>query len=136
MIRRTAPRRTRGVPAEIPAALVLLDCQPARRFSDDASQEGAQLAFDCFRDALRRRPERRDVVTERAPHSEIPVAMLIGRRNTHVPGAYKVAVGGVNRPLHGLDCRRVRDVVNFDVDRIDGEHAREVCKSDTREIAG
>jgi hypothetical protein len=41
----------------------------------------------------------------------------------------------VNRPLHGLDRRRVGDIVNFDVNRIDGEHAREVCKSNTREIA-
>jgi hypothetical protein len=62
------------------------------------------------------------------------VATFVGGRNAHVPGAYKMAVGGVNRPLHGLDRRRVRDVVNFDVDRIDGEHVREVCKADTREI--
>jgi hypothetical protein len=41
---------------------------------------------------------------------------------------------GVNRPFDGLDRCRVRDVVNLDVDRIDGEHVREVCKADTREI--
>ena len=60
--------------------------------------------------------------------------MLVGRRNADVPGAYEMAVGGVNRPLHGFDRRRIRDVVNFDVDRIDGEHVGEVCKSNTRKI--
>lgn len=60
--------------------------------------------------------------------------MLVGGRNAHVPGAYEMTVSGVNRPFHGLDRCRVRDVVNLDVDRIDGEHVREVCKADTREI--
>lgn len=124
----------RGVPAGILAASVLPDGQPARCFSDDTSQERAQLPFNGFRDALGRRPERSDVVTECAPHSEIPVAMFVGGRNAHVPGAYEMTVSGVNRPFHGLDRCRVRDVVNLDVDRIDGEHVREVCKADTREI--
>ena len=73
-------------------------------------------------------------MTERTPHPEIPIAMFVSSRHTHVPGAYEMTVSVLNRPLHGLDRRRVRDVVNFDVDRIDGEHVGEVCKSDTREI--
>jgi hypothetical protein len=74
-------------------------------------------------------------MTERTPHPQIPIAMFVSSRHTHVPGAYEMAVSVLNRPLHGLDRRRVRDVANFNVNRIDGEHEREVCKSGTREIA-
>jgi hypothetical protein len=40
----------------------------------------------------------------------------------------------VNRPLDGLDGRRVRNVVDLDVDRIDGKHVSELCKSGTRKF--
>lgn len=74
-------------------------------------------------------------MAERAFHSQIPVATFIGRRNAHVPSADQMAICIVDRPLHGLDHGRVGDIVNFDIDGIQGEHADEICKSGTRKIA-
>jgi len=63
------------------------------------------------------------------------VTAFVRRRHADVPRADEMAVRVVNRPLDRLDGRRVRDVVNLDVNRIqDGEHVLEPCKSGTRGI--
>ena len=74
-------------------------------------------------------------MAECALHPQIPVAALVGRRHEYVPRTDKVAVGAVNRPLHGLDCPSWR-VVNLDLNRIEREHALQMCKEGTRTITG
>src|SRR5260221_4831494 len=91
MIRRTVTAANARRAAEVSAVLVPFRCGPARRVGDDAAQKRAKLTLDGFGDAVGRRPERRDVVAERALHAEIPVAAFVGSRHAHVPRADEMA---------------------------------------------
>jgi hypothetical protein len=71
------------------------------------------------------------VVTESSSDVKVPAATFVGRRYSYVPGSHEVA----ERIFHCLpdreDHRRVGNVSNLDVNRVDDEHRSWRCKCGT-----
>jgi hypothetical protein len=91
---------------------------------DDVSQAGG------------RGPELRDVVTERSTDPQIPMTPSIAGRDLHLPRSREMAEGVANRPPDGGGHRRIGNILNVNVYRVEGHHVPERCKSGTAQSPG
>ena len=84
-----------------------------------------------FSDTIGSGQEPRDVMTESSADVQVPTARVRRRRYAHMPRAHEVS----ERHMHGLldrdSDRRLGDVSNLNVNRVDDEHRPQTCKCGT-----
>ena len=75
--------------------------------------------------------EPRDMMTESSSEVKVPAARFGSRRHAHVPSTDEVAERGMHSLLDRAGDRRVGDVSNLNVNRIDDEHQPQRCNCGT-----
>lgn len=95
-------------------------------------QEPTERALYLFSQEIGAGQEARDVVTESSSDVKVPTVPLVGRRDLHAPHAHQVAERVAHSLFDSDNRRRVGDVSNLNVNRIeDDEHGPQKCKSGT-----
>ena len=104
----------------------------ARERRNNSLQKHTELTLDTFSQQIRGGQESRDVMTEFSSDVKVPTTPFVRRRYLHVPHAHQVAERIVHTLFDSDNRRRVGDVSNLNVNRIDDdEHRPQRCKSGT-----